>query len=822
MKLQITPPQPFENEQLFSANGSQLNILGRTEIDIRVGGLLLPIDAIVVSQLTDQLILGTTFMKKYNVILDFQSNQVSICDDLVRTGLYQPSRKIQSVHVSRAICINPQSECIVPVTVSKQFASRDLLMEEIPGEQFRKIAIARAMVHPNHLGETVCRVLNCTDHAVVLRKNQQIATVSTLNVKTQCRAINLSPPASSNSSASNNVQGAPKNNAPSPEYLEQFAREYGFKISTELTAEQRMQLLTLLHKYKRTFARTFADIRGYKGEQLDIKTKPHRPFYTRQFKMTEPDRIEAQRQIDELKQHGLVEKSQSSLFNSPIFMVAKSNNQRRLICDLRRVNDVVIGVNVQLPAVHDLVEQVAQTRPAFMTTLDLFSGYFQVKVKPSSRPLLSFTSPQGERLQWAVCPFGLCQSPAQFLTVVYHTFSKLLATGQAFLYVDDLLLASSSFKMALQLLEQALDIMDKADLVCNGAKSTFMASNLNYLGFNISQSGYTLRSDRLRSLEQWSSPTDCRSLKRTLAHFNFYRRFLHRFAHRTYHMRQLLQHDTDFVWDTQCETDFRSLVDDLLKRPILQPWNPNAEAVIYCDASDVGAGAILLQRSVDDDKLHPVAFLSQAFTKSQLNYTIAQKELLSLALCLKAYQHLLITQDIIVFTDNTSVLHFLTQQSPIGARERRLFAYIMQFKLHLKFVESAKNQSDYLSRLPSTWSDAIKIKYTATDEDFVMSLKPCLIDWDLNSEFMFHPIGIQQENCTLNANAAEFFSEPPCRCRDAYTAAATAANQRSCAHRSSSSCTRSCASCYFHCNRAVQQQLILAAAATFYTKHCEQ
>ena len=228
----------------------------------------------------------------------------------------------------------------------------------------------------------------------MVRKNQRVAVVSTINTCTQCSVVNLSQQLT-NSNANNNIHDASeKHSAPSRQCLEQFARDYGFNISADLTDTQRQTLLTLLYKYKHTFARSFADIKGYKGAQLELQTKPHRPFNARQFKMNETDRIEAQRQIDELKAYGLVEPATSGLYSSPIFMVAKANGTRRLITDLRFINQSVLGLNLQLPAVYNLVEQVAQSRPAYMTSLDLFSGYFQTSVAPASRPLLSFTSPQ--------------------------------------------------------------------------------------------------------------------------------------------------------------------------------------------------------------------------------------------------------------------------------------------------------------------------------------------------------------------------------------------------------------------------------------------
>ena len=140
-------------------------------------------------------------------------------------------------------------------------------------------------------------------------------------------------------------------------------------------------------------------------------------------------------------------------------MVAKANGTRRLVTDLRAINDVIIGQNVQLPPVHDLVEQVTQTRPHFLTSLDLFSGYFQTAVAPNSRHLLAFTSPQGERLAWAVAPFGLSLSPAHFINIVTHTLSRLLSSGNLYLYMDDVLISAdetAGFEGHCAVIEQTL------------------------------------------------------------------------------------------------------------------------------------------------------------------------------------------------------------------------------------------------------------------------------------------------------------------------------------------------------------------------------
>ncbi len=57
------------------------------------------------------------------------------------------------------------------------------------------------------------------------------------------------------------------------------------------------------------------------------------------------------------------------------------------------------------------------------------------------------------------------------------------------------------------------------------------------------------------------------------------------------------------------------------------------------DASEVGVGAILSQRSHSDAKIHLCAFFSYCLTPSERNYDIGNKELLAVKLALEEWRH---------------------------------------------------------------------------------------------------------------------------------------------------------------------------------------
>lgn len=51
--------------------------------------------------------------------------------------------------------------------------------------------------------------------------------------------------------------------------------------------------------------------------------------------------------------------------------------------------------------------------------------------------------------------------------------------------------------------------------------------------------------------------------------------------------------------------------------------------MVEVDASDVGVGAVLSQRSGDDQELHPCAFFSRHLTPAERNYDLSNRELLA-------------------------------------------------------------------------------------------------------------------------------------------------------------------------------------------------
>ena len=75
----------------------------------------------------------------------------------------------------------------------------------------------------------------------------------------------------------------------------------------------------------------------------------------------------------------------------------------------------------------------------------------------------------------------------------------------------------------------------------------------------------------------------------------FYRKFINR------PITKLTRKDSKFIWTEECQTGFEYLRTTLTKSPILKYPDPHKRYVVFTDASDQAAAAVLTQEYSDDD-----------------------------------------------------------------------------------------------------------------------------------------------------------------------------------------------------------------------------
>ena len=133
---------------------------------------------------------------------------------------------------------------------------------------------------------------------------------------------------------------------------------------------------------------------------------------------------------------------------------------------------------------------------------------------------------------------------------------------------------------------------------------------------------------------------------------------------------------------------------------------------LYCDASNIGAGAYLAQ--LQNGQRRTIAFASMTFTATQLSYSTTDRELAALRWGVKSFKPFLYGIEFILFTDHQPLIH-LNNMKLVSSRHVRTMLDLSEFIFEIRYIPGKLNSAaDALSRLntdqqtmPSTMTDQL-------------------------------------------------------------------------------------------------------------------
>ena len=126
-----------------------------------------------------------------------------------------------------------------------------------------------------------------------------------------------------------------------------------------------------------------SELKRLKLPPYKITLKDHRASNTKQYRLSDNHAREADRQISELVANKLVEPASlegAVSYNTPLILVPKRDGTARLVADFRRINSLILPLQVALSRIYDLVQQIASADPVYLTSIYLKSGYWQVPI----------------------------------------------------------------------------------------------------------------------------------------------------------------------------------------------------------------------------------------------------------------------------------------------------------------------------------------------------------------------------------------------------------------------------------------------------------
>ncbi|GJZ39128.1 putative nucleotidyltransferase, ribonuclease H [Tanacetum coccineum] len=340
-----------------------------------------------------------------------------------------------------------------------------------------------------------------------------------------------------------------------------------------------------------------------------------------------------------------------------------------------------------------MLERLAGNK--FFCFLDGFSGYFQIPIEPADQEKTTFTCPYGT-YAYKRMPFGLCNAPATFQRCMIAIFQDMLETSME-VFMDDFSVYGDSFGSCLNNLEQMLIRCKQAHLVLNWEKCHFMVTEGIVLGHKVSRKGLEVDKAKINVIAKLPPPTNVKAVRSFLGHAGFYRRFIKDFSKISRPMTKLLEKDSVFNFDEECNKAFETLKEKLTNAPIMVSPNWSLPFELMCDASDFAIGAVLGQR--EEKHFRPIHFASKTLNSAQQNYTVTEKELLVVVFAFDKFRSYLVLSKTVVFTDHAAIKYLFSKQDA-KPRLIRWILLLQEFDIEIKNKKGAENvAADHLSRL---------------------------------------------------------------------------------------------------------------------------
>lgn len=311
-------------------------------------------------------------------------------------------------------------------------------------------------------------------------------------------------------------------------------------------------------------------------------------------------------------------------------------------------------------------------------------------------------------------PFGLCNAPATFQRLMQATMSDL-AFQIVLIYLDDLLVFSSTFQDHLVRLETVLSRLRDTGLKIKVEKCHFLQPEVKFLGHQVSCKGISTDPDKIHAVKAWPVPRNVKELRSFLGFCSYYRRFIQGFSQiagplhdvvnacfkvsgRTCAESLFIQH-----WGPKCLKAFESLKEMLTGAPTLGYADFTLPFLVETDASNLGLGAILYQ--VQEGRRKVIAYASRRLRgaeRNDQNYSSMKLELLALKWAVvEKFRSYLLGSKFTVLTDNNPLCHLATAK--LGAVQQRWVSQLAVFDFEVKYRPGRCNSAaDALSRQPIT------------------------------------------------------------------------------------------------------------------------
>jgi len=557
-------PKKIANAQsCVAASGDAMNSLGVYEVDLYIKGQKFTHPVNVINELNDNII-GIDFMHRNKLIYDVNTRQVKFADE-----------KMNTICATKQITIPAMTSCIVTTKFHGETHPDKTYIATIHCPGAPTVTGVPSLVTIDK--DQNCKVVieNCAPYEVTIDRNDIMGIIEIEEDK-------LYP---LTDEAAAGICAVIKNNIPNTTRPRLNKEDLSKRCRLQVPDEFKDRYLDLLYKYQEAISLDKYDLGLARNYKHKIHLKNDDPVYRKQFKIPEAHHHFIEQTLEEWLKLGVVRRS-DSLYNSPIFCVPKKQGQGlRIVQDFRELNQNSHIDKYSMKEITECISDIGRANSAIFSTLDLTSGFWQMKLEEKSQPLTAFTIPGKGQFHWVTSPMGLLGCPASFQRLMEGVLRNL---QNVIVYIDDLLIHSDTHERHLQILEQVLQRLQQNHLKINLEKCIFGNKEVSYLGFTLTPEGIKPGKNKLKAIQTAKIPEDVKTIRSFVGLCNFFRTHIKNFAIVAAPLFKLTRKDSGYKGGplpAEAKAAFNTLRRQLISEPVMAFPRLDRQYALITDAA---------------------------------------------------------------------------------------------------------------------------------------------------------------------------------------------------------------------------------------------
>ena len=270
------------------------------------------------------------------------------------------------------------------------------------------------------------------------------------------------------------------------------------------------------------------------------------PIAKSPYKMSVPEAIELKEQLRQLLEKAFIRPSVSP-WGAPVLFQKKKDGTLRLCIDYQGLNNLTVRNKYPIPRIDELLDRLYES--IVFSTIDLKSGYYQIRIKDEDIPKTTFNSRYGH-YEFTVMSFGLTNAPTTFNKLMQDIF-KCQLDKYILVFFDDILIYSKNEEEHEKHVKEVLSILREHQLYAKMSKYTFFAKKVEYLGFIVSEEGIVVDPAKVQDIIDWPQPKNVKEVRGFLGITGWYWVFIKGYAKIASPITKLLKKNAKIIWNQE-------------------------------------------------------------------------------------------------------------------------------------------------------------------------------------------------------------------------------------------------------------------------------